>query len=336
MHVFYSDAHRAHDPPFEFSRDGVYPYSERPARALKLRTALKADGRFAIVAPKALDPASLSTVHDADYLYFLQHIYAAWHQAGNPPTGVIPSTYAVGPQRRRPDTLLRQAGYYIFDAQTPIVAGTWKAALAAASCALAGADALLRGQSAAYALCRPPGHHAATALCGGYSYLNNAALAAARLGPRVAVLDIDYHHGNGTQEIFYRRDDVLFISLHADPERAYPYFSGFADETGQGPGTGYNVNMPLPPGTDDTTYLRALDDALERITAYAPRHLVVSAGLDIFGGDPLGDFDLSLEAFGHIGQRLAGLGLPTLLVQEGGYEVEAGGQALVNLLAPFC
>ena len=200
-----------------------------------------------------------------------------------------------------------------------------------------GADLLLSGTKAAYALCRPPGHHAGRALYGGYCYLNNAALAAARLSQHqpVAVLDIDYHHGNGTQDIFYDTDRILFISIHADPNHAYPFFCGYAEEEGVGAGLGLNRNLPLSARVDDSQYLQVLDHALETVQAFSPIYLVVSAGADIYRDDPLGNFDLSLEAFAHIGERIADLHLPTLVVQEGGYHIEHIGTAMLNLLRAF-
>jgi acetoin utilization deacetylase AcuC-like enzyme len=348
MRVFYSPDHFRHDPPFEFSRDGVYPYSESPRRAFNLLSALKKSGGFSIETPRPCPPETLRAVHDSDYLHFLENIYAAWTAAGKPATGVLPDTFAVGPQNARPSTLLQQTGYYCFDAQTPIVAGTWTAALGSAACAIEGAAALAAGAQIAYALCRPPGHHAATALCGGYSYLNNAALAASHLSAnnlaadslaanspdsKVAILDIDYHHGNGTQEIFYASDRVLFVSLHADPERTYPYYSGFASERGIDQGEGFTLNLPLASATTLDSYLAALDIALERIAAHAPRYLLLSLGLDIYHLDPLGDFTITLDDFGRIGTHIAALGLPTLVIQEGGYDTLEGGTALTNFLS---
>jgi acetoin utilization deacetylase AcuC-like enzyme len=239
----------------------------------------------------------------------------------------------------------------------PIVAGTYAAARAAANTALTGAALLLEGQRATYALCRPPGHHAGRDLYGGYCYLNNAAIAAQFLGVggwespptpnlqpptpnpqlthRVAILDVDYHHGNGTQQIFYERGDVLFASIHADPARQYPYFAGHADERGAGAGLGANLNIPLEADVDDGRYLEALDEALRAVRAFDPRFLVVSAGFDTFGGDPIADFALSSAVYPQIGRRIAALGLPTLIVQEGGYAVEALGENAVGLLRGF-
>ena len=337
MKVVYADTHRLHDPPSEFVRDGMYPYSESPGRAAAILQALKQEAHVDIVPPRdyPLDP--IHAVHDSDYLHYLETIFSAWIEAGRPSSGVIPETFAVRPRRAPPAQILKQPGYYCFDAQTPIVNDTRTAALAASRCALTGADLLREGASAAYALCRPPGHHAGRALYGGYCYLNNAAIAAAHLNRqgRVAVLDLDYHHGNGTQDIFYDSDQVLFVSIHADPNRAYPFFWGYPDEQGTGAGRGFNHNFPLPAGVDDDHYLQVLDQVLELIRQFTPGFLVVSAGVDTSGSDPLGDFDLSLEAFARIGEHLARMHLPTLLVQEGGYNTDQIGLAVVNLLRGF-
>jgi len=332
MKAIYSDTHQRHAPTQEFTREGFVPYFECPPRAEVILQALREAPGFAIVAPEPHHAELLQTVHDPGYLHFLEHIYPAWVKAGEPPSGVVPVTFAQG--GRRPAALVNQAGYYCFDT-TPIVDGTYAAALDAARCALTGADLLLRGERSAYVLCRPPGHHAARALCGGYCYLNNAALAAARLGGRVALLDIDYHHGNGTQEIFYTSGQVLFLSLHADPDHQYPFFWGHPDERGAGKGEGCNCNLPLPAGTTDHAYLQALDQALGLIRDFGPDYLVVSAGFDLLAGDPLGDFAVTLEGLQRIGERLAGQRLPTLVVQEGGYNLNNLGPAAMRLLAPF-
>ncbi len=329
MKVIYSDIHQRHAPERELTREGYTPYFECPQRAENILQHLRSTPGFEIVQPQQHSSELLHKVHDPGYLHFLEHIYPAWVKAGEPASGVVPVTFAQG--GRRPADLVNQSGFYCFDT-TPIVAGTYAAALEAARCALSTAELLLRGEKAAYALCRPPGHHAATALCGGYCYLNNAALAAARLGGRVALLDIDYHHGNGTQEIFYTSDQVLFISLHADPNYAYPFYWGYADENGAGKGEGYTRNFPLPAGTGDRAYLEALDQALDLIRNFGPDHLVVSAGFDLLERDPLGDFTVSLDGLGRIGEKLAGLRLPALVVQEGGYNLANLGPAALKLL----
>jgi acetoin utilization deacetylase AcuC-like enzyme len=221
---------------------------------------------------------------------------------------------------------------------SPILEGSWKAAYWAAQCALTAADAVRGGRRAAYALCRPPGHHAAADLYGGYCYLNNAAIAARSLqsaGERVAVLDVDYHHGNGTQSIFYADPAVFYASLHAHPDQEYPFYWGDADELGEGPGLGANRNWPLPQGTGDAEYLHALDEALDVVLSFSPRWLVVSAGFDGVVGDPEGGFCLSAECMREIGRRISGLGLRTVLVQEGGYGLDRLGQDAVALLEAF-
>jgi acetoin utilization deacetylase AcuC-like enzyme len=216
-----------------------------------------------------------------------------------------------------------RAGYYCIDTFTPLDSNAYHAARAAVDVALTAAEELVRGRHVAYALCRPPGHHAQHRFFGGFCYFNNAAVAAQYLSARgrVAILDIDYHHGNGTQDIFYRRADVLTVSLHGHPNIAYPYFSGFADESGEGDGMGLNLNLPLPERTDDAGYLKALDRALAAIRRFAPSCLVVSLGFDVLKGDPTGSFTLSTRTMGVIGRRMAELGLPMLFVQEGGYNL---------------
>ena len=280
MNVVYTDTHRLHAPEGEFTRAGFVPYSESPDRVELILQTLQHQGFADIVPPREYPSESILAVHDRDYVHYLARVYAAWVEAGEPESGVVPVTFALRHQGQKPQNLVNQAGYYCFDT-TPLVQGTWTAALAASRCALTGADLLLEGAPAAYALCRPPGHHAGRALYGGYCYLNNAAIAATHLNQhgRVAVLDLDYHHGNGTQDIFYNSDQVLFVSLHADPNRAYPFFWGYPDEQGAGAGQGYNRNFPLPAGVDDAPYLQVLDQALELIRAFAPGFLVVSAGL---------------------------------------------------------
>jgi acetoin utilization deacetylase AcuC-like enzyme len=230
-------------------------------------------------------------------------------------------------------------GFYAVDPSTPIVEGTWDAALAAARCALGAAAAVADGARSAYALCRPPGHHAGPSTYGGYCYLNNAALAAQLLRDRglrrVAVLDLDAHHGNGTQEIFWERADVLFVSIHGTPETEYPYFLGWADERGAGAGEGFTVNHPLAHDATWTEYAPALDAALEAVAAFAPDALVVSLGVDTFEGDPISPIALRGEHFPLVGRRLASLRAPTVLVQEGGYALAELGELVAGVLGGF-
>ncbi len=241
-----------------------------------------------------------------------------------------------------PKSLLGRAGYYMMDLSAPITAGTYAAALASANCALSGAKFLAENSEfslhpSAFALCRPPGHHAGKANCGGYCYINNAAVAANWLSKRgkTAILDIDYHAGNGTQDIFYERADVLTISIHADPAYEYPYYAGYADETGAGEGLGCHRNFPLPFRVEDQVYLQNLSEALGLIQSFGARHLVISAGMDLYGGDPLGKFSITKDGIRQIGQEIAGLGLPTLIVMEGGYNNAALGENIIALLENF-
>ena len=228
-----------------------------------------------------------------------------------------------------PSAAIGRIGYWCWETMTPLVAGSYRAARAAVDVALTAADLLLAGDKAVYGLARPPGHHCPRSAFGGYGLFNYSAAACAYLANRVgrvAVLDVEYHHGNGTQQIFYRRADVLYVSLHADPDRAFPYFVGWDDERGAGPGEGFTLNLPLPAGCTNDRYLAALDTALERIAEHAAAALVVSLGFDTYGQDPIADFALSTDVYQEVGRRVAGLGLPTLILQEGGYFVPKLGE----------
>lgn len=349
MQIITNLEQQLHDPPFEILDGQVQPYFESPRRAEMILAALDAAGFPAPQAPRRFGLGPILGVHAEDYVTYLQQAHMRWVASGRPAEAVMPCTMpprgTAGPSLS-PTAL---AGRYAFDLSAPITAGTYAAARGSADAALSGAALLLEGERYAYALCRPPGHHATRDQAGGYCFINNAAVAAhylasasetsagesgvwAMRSPVVAVLDIDFHHGNGTQAIFYERSDVLFVSIHADPDREYPYFSGFADERGAGAGEGYNLNLPLPAGVDDDGYLAALNQALEAIQAYAPHFLVLSAGFDTFDGDPLGDFKLTTPGYAAIGAQIARLGLPTLVVQEGGYAVEELGTNVVSLL----
>ncbi|HEY3229846.1 MAG TPA: histone deacetylase family protein [Roseiflexaceae bacterium] len=347
MISIFSPDHVLHDPPYELLDGALIPVYESPSRATLIHAAIARAALGPILPPRTFGSTPIRAVHDDDYLDYLEGIYERWVAAGGAPAAVLPGTLAVRWMSRRCENPVAAPGYYTFDMSAPIVAGTYTAARAAVDVALTGAALLLAGERAVYALCRPPGHHAGRDLCGGYCYLNNAAIAAEyllrstndqrvetqdRSSDRVAILDIDYHHGNGTQQIFYERDDVLFVSIHADPAREYPYFAGYADERGAGGGLGCNLNIPLEADVTNERYLEALDGALAAIGDFAPGFLVLSAGLDTFGGDPIGDFALTTAAYPLIGQRITALGLPTLIVQEGGYAVAELGENIVGLL----
>jgi len=335
MRVIYTEDHRLHRPPFAFSRGSKIEAAEVPERAEAILTACREAG-FDVVAPRPCDEEDLHGVHTAEYVAYLRRAYAAWVAAGRARSGVIPGTFPVRPFGRLPADPARRAGHHCLDTETVITRTTYEAGLASAACALSGARALLEGQRAAYALCRPPGHHAGPDYCGGYCFLNNAAIAAERMvrdgACKVAVLDVDCHHGNGTQHIFYERDDVLYVSLHGDPETTFPYYWGRADEVGEGPGRGFNVNLPLPPRCEDRCYLAALATALDVILKFGPTFLVVSLGTDPLRTDHVGRLALSPAAFRRMGEYAAELGLPTLVVQEGGYDLARMGGCVVDFL----
>ncbi len=332
MDIFYSEKHRLHATQDLIVRGESIEYEETPQRAEIIRQALTRAGLGTVRAPHDFGLQPILAVHDAGYIDFLQNTYRENETYYGQPGPAFAETFAVRHPRRQSKHPVGRMGYYAFGSGTPILAGTWEAAYSSAQCALSAAEAVQRGQKAAYALCRPPGHHAAASLYGGFCFINNAAAAARWLPGKTAILDIDYHHGNGTQEIFYTDPSVLYCSLHAHPDDDYPYFWGAADETGEGAGLGYNRNWPLPQGTEDTTYLNALGEALGIIHEYGPAYLVLSAGLDLAAGDPVGGFVITQEGIREIGRRIAGLGLPTVIVQEGGYLLEKLGENAVALL----
>ncbi|MGD8406631.1 MAG: histone deacetylase family protein [Anaerolineales bacterium] len=340
MQVFYSDSHKLHNPPFELFDGGQrVPYLEYPDRMERILSVLRELNWIDILEPEDFGLNPILAVHDHDYVDFLRTAFEEWTQEETTyeKTALLPATFPPRGWSHRPKSILGRAGYYTFDLSAPILAGTYQAALGSSNCALSGAKALSNGERSAFALCRPPGHHAGKSFSGGYCYLNNAAIAAEWLSAlgRVALLDIDYHAGNGTQDIFYERGDVLTISIHADPDEAYPSFCGYADETGAGQGSGLHRNFPLPAGTEDALYLSKLDEALGLVRSYAAQYLVVSTGMDIYEGDPLGTFNITREGICQIGERIASLLLQTLIVMEGGYQNEALGENISTLLENF-
>jgi acetoin utilization deacetylase AcuC-like enzyme len=350
MKIVFAPIQLQHNPAREFLDGKWVDYLESPIRADMILSAIRAAGLGEIVAPDDFGIEPIRAIHADHYLDFLQTAYAKWIAEGRSPDGVYPDTFFKPGFLHRPTKIVALAGLYTFDMSTVIVEKTWDAAYWSAQCALTAAKLVHEGERAAFALCRPPGHHAHADMGGGYCFINNAAVAGNFLaqfppspqpsppggeGVRVCILDIDFHHGNGTQAIFYDRSDVLFVSLHADPDRQYPYFLGGADERGTGAGEGFNVNYPLPIKTTDDQYLAVLDEACERIAAYAPNYLLVSLGVDTFGGDPLGDFAMTGAAFPRIGARLAQLNLPTVFLMEGGYAIEDLGKNVVGVLAGF-
>jgi len=339
MNVYYSEAHRKHEPPFEIFDGGLrVPYLENPDRMDKILSALQTTNWAEMIEPRdfGLDP--IYAVHDKDYVEFLASCWTEWldSEAIDKST-LLPATFALRRHPQKPTSLLGRAGYYMMDLSACIVEGTYQAALASANCALSAADTVANGERSAFALCRPPGHHAGKDYAGGYCFINNASVAANWLSSngKVALLDVDYHCGNGTQDIFYDRDDVLTISIHADPNFEYPHYAGYSNETGAGPGLGFHKNFPLEKGTDDAGYLAALEEALSLIRKFEPKYLVVSAGMDIYADDPLGTIKVTTEGISEIGKRISVLGLPTVIVMEGGYNNEALGRNIMSFLEEF-
>ena len=339
MHVVYSDSHLLHTPETELHRGEVVPSFENPTRVDYILQRLKEVGFPECQTPPECDLTSVQQVHTPDYLAFLETAWAEWQKAGLKGS-VVPGNFpARRMSTRRPRYIDGLVGYYALANETTITSGTWAAALSACASAQEAQRLVAQGARSAFALCRPPGHHASRDQFGGYCFLNNAAVAAQQFrnsgAERVAILDIDFHHGNGTQDIFYERADVLVASLHGQPEEAFPYFSGYADERGKGLGLGATANFPLPPGTDYAAWAEALDAALVQIEAFGAEALVVSLGVDTFKEDPISLFQLESEDYLRCGARLGQLKRPTVWVMEGGYAVDAIGVNVVNVLQGF-
>jgi acetoin utilization deacetylase AcuC-like enzyme len=341
MKVFWHDSQLKHSPRFFLTRGQIRPNFEVPARAEALLAACQSM-RLDIVAPKPVGRAALLTVHDPAYLDFLRDAHEAWSALPDAGEEVVANSHPSPEMRdngaRMPDHIIGKAGWFTADAACPIGPHTWESASWAAACALAAADEAAAGRSA-YALARPPGHHTFRARAGGHCYVNNAALAAERLrasgAVRVAVLDIDSHHGNGTQNVFWHRPDVLFVSLHGDPNRYYPWFTGHAAERGGGAGEGFNRNFPLPIGSGDAGWLAALDDGLTAIRGFAPDALVVSLGFDASEHEPLNALAVTADGFARAGERIGAPRLPTAIIQEGGYNTSLLGALLARFLGGF-
>ena len=337
MRAFYDPRQRLHDPQHFLSSGSLLRNPERPERAEVFLRAIKQIGLTPEL-PEDTGLRDISAVHSPDYLEFLQNIYRRWQYIDNASDEVIPNVHPNRHVAGYPKSAVGQAGYHQADTACPISAKTWQSAYWSAQTAIAGANCLLLGERSAYALCRPPGHHAFHDMAGGFCFLNNAAIAATRFvsgRKSVAILDVDVHHGNGTQGIFYRRPDVLTVSLHADPRRFYPFFWGYEQERGEGRGLGANYNLPLPRGTDDEGFLAALQHAKRRIRAFCPDALVVALGLDAFQGDPLAGLAVTSSGFSKIGAEIAKLDMPTLFVQEGGYLCPDLGRNLACVLEGF-
>ncbi|WP_397543839.1 histone deacetylase family protein [Roseovarius salis] len=334
MKAFLDDRQRAHDPRHFMANGAQLPNPEVPRRVDILKAGAEAAG-CSFEAPRDAGTGPIAAVHTAEYVTFLRTIHTRWRRIEGASDEVIPNIHPANRTDGYPKSAVGQAGYHQADTACPISAETWDAAYWSAQTAVSGADCVATGTRAAYALCRPPGHHAFADLAGGFCFLNNAGIAAQRLlahGLRPAILDIDVHHGNGTQGMFYARGDVLTVSIHADPARFYPFFWGHAQERGSGPGLGANLNLPLARGTGDADYLATLDRALARIADFGADVIVVALGLDAHVDDPFQGLAVTTGGFTRIGQAIAASGLPCLCVQEGGYVSDALGGNLTAFL----
>jgi len=337
MKAFFDERQWTHDPKHFMANGTLQPSPEQPERIARLKSGAEAAG-CAFEAPLDAGLGPIAAVHSSEYLTFLQNIYTRWQRIEGAGAEVIPNIHPANRSDSYPKSAVGQAGYHQADTACPIAEHTWDAAYWSAQSAVAGADALIGGMRAAYVLSRPPGHHAFGDLAGGFCFLNNSGIAAQRLraaGYRPAILDVDVHHGNGTQGMFYGRDDILTVSIHADPARFYPFFWGHAQERGEGAGLGANLNLPLPRGTGDDDYLETLRAAFRRISAFGCDALVVALGLDAHIDDPFKGLAITTPGFARIGAAIAEAGLPTLLVQEGGYLSDALSENLTSVLTGF-
>lgn len=333
MKAYLDERQRAHDPKHFMANGALSPNPEVPARVTILKAGAEAAGcRFE--APKDHGLGPIAAVHSAEYLTFLRHAHKRWSRIEGASDEVIPNIHPASRTDSYPKSVLGQAGFHQADTSCPISSGTWEAAYWSAQTALSAAETVAAGQNA-YALCRPPGHHAFADLAGGFCFLNNAGIAAEALrlrGLRPAILDIDVHHGNGTQGMFYRRSDVLTVSIHADPIRFYPFYWGHAHERGEGQGLGYNLNLPLARGTGDADYMATLAQGLEAVESFGADVIIVALGLDAHENDPFQGLRVTTPGFARIAEAIAATAKPLLVVQEGGYISDDLGPNLTSFL----
>jgi len=333
IEAFYGQEHFKHNPTAEIFDGEKDPYLDVPDRISTIILALKEFGKARVNPSTKQSESHILAVHSKEYVDFIKSVSSAaiegkWR---------YPATFPYGYKNNRPKSEDALLGYYTYDLAAPIGAGTYEAAKSSADAVVCASNNLMQTADVTYALCRPPGHHAESQRMGGYCYFNNAAIAAEMLshaGP-VAILDLDVHHFNGTQAIFYDRSDVFTVSIHADPREGYPYFSGATSEIGIDSGEGYNLNFPLPMGTSNTIYDKALKRSLLEIRARKSEYLVVSFGLDTYKADPVGYFKLTSDYYENMGSQINDIALPTLIVQEGGYNLETLGKNVVGFLKGF-
>jgi len=340
MRIHFSNRHAVHAPGAFLSRGQITANPETPARAQALLDAVRGSGHE-LVDSQSFGLEPVRSVHDADYLDFLEHAWRDWSALPGHTPEVIPNVHPGRNMNGRPRAIVGRAGHYQADCACPIGPGTWEGIQASADCALSAASEVMGAGAAqyAYALCRPPGHHAYADMAGGFCFLNNTAIAAqccrGHGAARVAIVDVDVHHGNGTQGIFYHRGDVMTVSLHGDPAEFYPFFAGYREEVGEGDGHGCNVNIPLARGIGDDVFMEHLQLALARVRDFEPEVLVLALGLDASEHDPLAFLKITTDGFRRIGETIAALKLPTVLVQEGGYLSEYLGANLAATLDGF-
>lgn len=341
MKIFHSPKHTQHNPKFEIYEAGeLIEYRETPSRVSAILERLKIEGYEDFILQNEFDLDKITEVHSKEYLTFLSTAWTLWENYREenpnnyPSSDYIPSTFNKLGDLVKGSSIFHLGGKFVNDLTAPISKGTYAAALDSANCALSAADEILSGEKFALSLSRPPGHHAGKAFCGGYCYLNNAAVAANYLSKsgKVELLDIDYHAFNGTQDIFYERSDVFTVSLHGNPSFEYPYFSGFSDEVGSNDREGFNLNLPYREWMTDLEYYMLLSKALGAINEFDPRYLVLSAGVDTFEADPNGSAKITYKGLIKIGKMIKELGLPTVIIFEGGYAIDDLGKNFVGLL----
>lgn len=341
LKIIYYPEHGGHDPAGLHPYQPHFPtyYAEVAERGRLIHQAVQEANLGPLITPEDFGRPPILAVHTPDLVTLLETAYTTLAKIEGRSRPVIPDTFLLHQSPRyRPHSLYGQLGHHCFDTSSPIFEQSWNAAYWSTQTALTAASRVFVEGGVAYALCRPPGHHASANVYGGFCYLNNVAIAAnwlTQAHKRVAIVDVDYHHGNGTQAIFYERDDVFFCSLHVHPDFDYPYYWGYADEVGSGRGQGHNLNLPLPLATNEESYLETLHRALLRVAAYQPDYLFISLGLDTAEGDPVGGFCLQTESFAKMGRVFADLRLPTIIVQEGGYLLPTLGQNVVAFLSAW-
>jgi len=339
VETIYTEKHKLRDVKTELYGGELVAPHERPSRAEYILSRVQSEKQGEVSAPEDFGFEPIHAIHDEDFVSFLQIAWEEWRAEGFKGEAIPTCLPARRMAQKCPNFIEGKLGFYASTAETSIAGGTWEAVYASAQVALTGAKRIQDGKGSGVSLCRPPGHHATSDMFGGFCFLNNAAIAAQSMlsngAKRVAVLDVDFHHGNGTQDIFYDRDDVLVVSLHGDPMEAFPYYLGHVDEKGAGKGVGFNVNYAMPPKTPFVIWREALSAALKKIQGAKVDVLIVSLGVDILENDPISFFKLASEDFMTFDDDISQLDLPTQFVMEGGYDVEEIGVNTVNVLQGF-